>query len=652
MATKYVFVTGGVVSGLGKGISSASLAALMEAHGYSVTMLKIDPYVNVDPGTMSPFQHGEVFVTDDGAETDLDLGHYERFTTTSMGKINNFTTGKIYASVIEKERRGDYLGKTVQVIPHITDEIKANIRAVGGDVDLVIVEIGGTVGDIESLPFLEAIRQFRSDTGRGNVLNIHLTLVPYIKGSDELKTKPTQHSVKELLQIGIQPDILLARVDRPLPPGPARQDRAVLQPGSEGRDPSAGRRDHLRGAVEARGRGPRRDRARDARPPQGPEGPQPLARGGGRDPQRQGRGVDRDRRQVRRPRRLLQVAQRGTGPRRPRQRRQGQPGVHRLRVARGLRLPGAAVRGRRHPGAGRLRQARHRGHDPGDRVRARPQDPVLRHLPRPADGDDRVRTQRVRARRRALDGVRRPAALQGHLQDARAGRASTRWAAPCGSASTRAGSSRAPWPGRPTRADEVWERHRHRYEVNPEYVPLFEEKGLLVSGKSPDRMFVEVVELPDHPWFLACQFHPEFKSRPYLPHPIFRSFIAAAVEYRKKRVVDEAEEPVGSSRRRRSRRRPRSRREAPPPDQGLGSRIWRTAPRPFPSPFPFPSPRSSMRQRPASATASGSAPAAGAIAFRERGRARERERRAWCSGRRGLVPRLLATLGRDGGDTL
>jgi CTP synthase len=217
MATKFVFVTGGVVSGLGKGITASSLAALVEAHGYSVTMLKVDPYVNVDPGTMSPFQHGEVFVTDDGAETDLDLGHYERFTSATMAKKNNFTTGKIYASVIEKERRGDYLGKTVQVIPHITDEIKDGIRALGGDVDFVIVEVGGPVGDIESLPFLEAIRQFRTEVGRGNVLIIHLTLVPFIKGSDELKTKPTQHSVKGLLQIGIQPDILVCRCDRALP---------------------------------------------------------------------------------------------------------------------------------------------------------------------------------------------------------------------------------------------------------------------------------------------------------------------------------------------------------------------------------------------------------------------------------------------------
>ena len=198
-------------------LASASLAALLEARGLNVTMIKLDPYINVDPGTMSPFQHGEVFVTDDGAETDLDLGHYERFTSATMAKKNNFTTGKIYQTVIEKERRGDYLGKTVQVIPHITDEIKDGIRALGGDVDFVVVEIGGTVGDIESLPFLEAIRQFRSEAGRGNVLNIHLTLVPYIKGSDELKTKPTQHSVKGLLQIGIQPDILLCRVDRPLP---------------------------------------------------------------------------------------------------------------------------------------------------------------------------------------------------------------------------------------------------------------------------------------------------------------------------------------------------------------------------------------------------------------------------------------------------
>jgi CTP synthase len=217
MSTKYLFVTGGVVSSLGKGIAASSIGALLEARGFTVALAKLDPYLNVDPGTMSPFQHGEVFVTDDGAETDLDLGHYERFTSMTGSRLNNTTTGRIYKAVIDKERRGDYLGKTVQVIPHITDEIKEAMRSVSSEADVVIIEIGGTVGDIESLPFLEAMRQFRLDVGRGNAVNIHLTLVPYIKASDELKTKPTQHSVKELLSIGIQPDILLCRTDRPLP---------------------------------------------------------------------------------------------------------------------------------------------------------------------------------------------------------------------------------------------------------------------------------------------------------------------------------------------------------------------------------------------------------------------------------------------------
>jgi CTP synthase len=212
--TKYIFVTGGVLSSLGKGLASAAIGALLESRGLTVTIQKLDPYINVDPGTMNPFQHGEVFVTDDGTETDLDLGHYERFTHARMGKDNNFTTGKIYHSVITKERRGDYLGGTVQVIPHITDEIKNSIKLAADNVDVVIVEIGGTIGDIESLPFLEAIRQFRTDVGKENVLYIHLTLVPYIGTAGEVKTKPTQHSVKELRSIGIQPNILLCRTDR------------------------------------------------------------------------------------------------------------------------------------------------------------------------------------------------------------------------------------------------------------------------------------------------------------------------------------------------------------------------------------------------------------------------------------------------------
>ena len=238
---KYIFVTGGVVSSLGKGVAAASMGCLLESRGLKVTLQKCDPYLNVDPGTMSPYQHGEVFVTDDGAETDLDLGHYERFTSARLTRDHNWTTGRIYESIIAKERRGDYLGKTVQVIPHVTDEIKAAFRKVADDADVVIVEIGGTVGDIESLPFLEAIRQMRLELGAENVIFVHLTLVPFIPTAGELKTKPTQHSVKELLSIGIQPDILICRSDRPLGQRPEGQDRAVLQHGRVLRHFGAGR---------------------------------------------------------------------------------------------------------------------------------------------------------------------------------------------------------------------------------------------------------------------------------------------------------------------------------------------------------------------------------------------------------------------------
>jgi len=538
MATKYVFVTGGVVSGLGKGISSASLAALMEAHGYSVTMLKVDPYVNVDPGTMSPFQHGEVFVTDDGAETDLDLGHYERFTTATMSKANNFTTGKIYASVIEKERRGDYLGKTVQVIPHITDEIKAGIRALGGDVDFVIVEIGGTVGDIESLPFLEAIRQLRSEAGRGNVLNIHLTLVPYIKGSDELKTKPTQHSVKGLLQIGIQPDILLARVDRPLPPDlrdkialfcnvesraviPAQDADTIyevpLKLAAEGLDDIVlemlnlpkGQKDLSRWREVV-------DAIRNARDEVaiGIVGKyvdladsykslnEALGHGGLANGVKvnlvfidseslEGSGY---------PEQLFEVdgilVPGGFGKR-------GIEGMIRaIEFARGRKIPYFGIcLGLQTAMIEFARNVCGLAGAHSTEFVAQPPYKVIYKM-------------------RELVGVDQ---MGGTM---RLGKY------PC-----RLKPSSLAWEA--YGADEVWERHRHRYEVNPEYVPLFEEKGLMVSGKSPDRIFVEVVELPEHPWFLACQFHPEFKSRPYDPHPIFRSFIAAAVEYRRKRVVEE-----------------------------------------------------------------------------------------------------------------
>jgi CTP synthase len=539
MATKFVFFTGGVVSGLGKGISASSLAALMEAHGYSATMLKIDPYVNVDPGTMSPFQHGEVFVTDDGAETDLDLGHYERFTSASMGKKNNFTTGKIYQTVIEKERRGDYLGKTVQVIPHITDEIKDGIRALGGNVDFVMVEIGGTVGDIESLPFLEAIRQFRTEAGRGNVLNVHLTLVPYIKGSDELKTKPTQHSVKGLLQIGIQPDILLCRCDRPLPQDlrdkialfcnvesraviPAQDADTIydvpLKLAAEGFDEIVlellnlpkGQRDlsRWRGVVDA-------TRAATDEVSVGIVGKyvdladsykslnEALIHGG------LANGVKTN---------LVFIdAEDLEGS--------GYPGE--LFEVDSILVPGGfGKRGIE----GMIRAIEFaRGHKiPFFGICLGLQTAIVEFARNVCGLAGAHSTEfvnqppyKVIYKMRELVGVDQ---MGGTM---RLGKY------PC---RLTPGSKAWDMYG----SDEVWERHRHRYEVNPEYVPLFEEKGLVVSGKSPDRIFVEVIELPDHPWFLACQFHPEFKSRPYDPHPIFKSFIGATVEYRNKRLAEEA----------------------------------------------------------------------------------------------------------------
>ncbi len=539
MATKYVFVTGGVVSGLGKGIAAASLGALVEAHGYSVTMLKVDPYVNVDPGTMNPFQHGEVFVTDDGAETDLDLGHYERFTSGRMSRKNNFTTGKIYKTVIEKERRGDYLGKTVQVIPHITDEIKACIRDVGGDVDLVIVEIGGTVGDIESLPFLEAIRQLRSEAGRGNVVSIHLTLVPHVKGSDELKTKPTQHSVKELLKIGIQPDILLCRVDRPLPVE-LREKIALFC------------------NVEPRAVIPGQDVDTIYKVPL------KLAAEGLDEIVLDALGLPRGKRDLSRWRQVVDGLQHPEG-----EVAIGIVGKYVELTDSYKSLNEALVHGGL---ANRVRvklvfvdaEQLEGGGYPGELFGV---DAVL--IPggfgkRGIEGMIRA-IEFARCRRVPLFGI--CLGLQTMVVElARnvcglAGANSTEFVATppykviykmrelvgvdqmggtmrLGKYPCRLKPGSLAWTA--YAADEVWERHRHRYEVNPEYVPLFEEKGLVVSGKSPDRIFVEVLELPEHPWFLGCQFHPEFKSRPYDPHPLFRSFVSAAVEHRRRRIEAEA----------------------------------------------------------------------------------------------------------------
>ena len=543
MSTKYVFVTGGVVSGLGKGIAVASLGALIESHGYSITVLKVDPYVNVDPGTMSPFQHGEVYVTDDGAETDLDLGHYERFTSVVPSKRNNFTTGAIYQTVIEKERRGDYLGDTVQVIPHITDEIKARIRALGDDVDFVLVEIGGTVGDIESLPFLEAIRQFRSDVGRENVLNLHLTLVPYIQASDELKTKPTQHSVKEMLKIGIQPDVLLCRVDRKLPPElrnkialfcnvepravvPAQEVDTIydvpLKFAAEGLDDYVleilklpkGTRDLTRWReVVDKIRNPRGEVSigivgKYVDLTDSYKSLNEALRHGGLangvhvnlvfidSETLEGSGY---------PEQLFDVdailVPGGFGKR-------GIEGMIRaIEFARGRKVPFFGIcLGLQTAIIEFARNVCGLGGANSTEFRSEPPYKVIYKM-------------------RELVGVDQ---LGGTM---RLGRY------PCrlkpGSLAWNAFGS-----------DEVWERHRHRFEVNPEYLPLLEEQGMVASGKSPDRVFVEVVELPDHPWFLACQFHPEFKSKPYDPHPLFASFIEAAAACRAAKAEGESEDEI------------------------------------------------------------------------------------------------------------
>lgn len=534
MATKYVFVTGGVVSSLGKGIAAASMGALLEAHGFRVTLMKCDPYINVDPGTMSPFQHGEVYVTDDGAETDLDLGHYERFTSVTTSRKNNITTGRVYLSVIEKERRGDFLGSTVQVIPHITDEIKAAIRQVAEDHDVVIVEIGGTVGDIESLPFLEAIRQFRQDVGRGNAVNVHVTLVPYLPASDELKTKPTQHSVKELRAIGIQPDILVCRVDRHLPEEMRRklalfcnvEERAVIPART----------------VETIYEVPLRFAAENLdhillemlNLPPGP-----------RDLSRWQKVVD----QLKNPRHRVRIGIVGkyvnfvdsykslnealihggmANDARVElvfidaEQLEGEAYVEELFQVDGILVPGGFgkrgiegmiraiefARGHRIPYLGICLGLQTAVIEFARNVCGLAKANSSEFVPDPP--------YKVIYKMRELVGVD---TLGGTM---RLGKY------PC---QLKPGSKAWEAYG----ADTVWERHRHRYEVNQDYVPILEEHGLLVSGRSPDRIFVEVIEIPDHPFFVACQFHPELKSKPFSPHPLFVAFIKAALAYQRQK---------------------------------------------------------------------------------------------------------------------
>jgi CTP synthase len=528
--TKFIFVTGGVVSSLGKGIAAASLGRLLIERGLRVTMMKFDPYLNVDPGTMSPFQHGEVFVTDDKAETDLDLGHYERFLDRSLSQANNVTTGRIYLNVISKERRGEYLGSTVQVIPHITDEIKTAIKRVAPDNDVVIVEIGGTVGDIESLPFLEAIRQFRTEVGKANAMFVHLTLVPWIAAAGEVKTKPTQHSVRELMEIGIQPDFLICRAERPLAEDVKRKialfcnvdfgavvesvdvptiyqiplafheqgfDARVCQRlGLQTREPDLSAwRELVRRVVQPRSSvrvavvGKYTDYVDSYKSVQ-----EALIHGGiGNDV-----GVDIDWLSSDRftdgakAREILAdydglLVPGGFGVR-------GVEGmVEAIRTARETRLPFFGIcLGMQTAIIEFARNAA--GLDDSHSSEFAPEcsHPVISLMESQQHVTDMGGTMRLGAYLCRL------------------------------TPDTRARAAYA--------TDEVSERHRHRYEVSNRYRDTLQRHGLRLSGLSPDGSLVEIVELADHPWFLGCQFHPELKSRPTRPHPLFAGFIAAATQ--------------------------------------------------------------------------------------------------------------------------
>ncbi len=540
--TKFVFVTGGVVSSLGKGIASASLAAILEARGLKVTLMKLDPYINVDPGTMSPFQHGEVYVTDDGAETDLDLGHYERFVNTTMTQRNNYTTGRIYSDVIRKERRGDYLGGTVQVIPHITDEIKRRILECGEGMDVAMIEIGGTVGDIESLPFLEAIRQLGVELGHGNTLFMHLTLLPYIPTAGELKTKPTQHSVKELRSIGVQPDVLLCRADREVPAAERRkislftnvEERAVVSATdaatiyqiplllhAQKLDQIVVEKLHIdappadlsewRSVVEAL---------------TNPTGEAVIAMVGkymdlteaykslseslihaglhtrtkvkiryidSEDIERNGTGVLDDvdailvpggfgERGVEGKIRTVQYAR--------------ENGVPYLGICLGMQV--AVIEFARHVAG--LEGAHSTEFDPDT------PHPVIALITEWTTAEGEVER---RSEDSDLGGTMRLGGQECVLAE---------------------GSKAREMYGR----ERIVERHRHRYEFNNTYLERLQQAGLVISGRSADGSLVEVVELADHPWFIACQFHPEFTSTPRGGHPLFSGFVQAAREHGEK----------------------------------------------------------------------------------------------------------------------
>ena len=532
MAPKYIFVTGGVVSSLGKGVAASSIGCLLESRGFRITIQKCDPYLNVDPGTMSPYQHGEVFVTEDGAETDLDLGHYERFTHAKLTRDNNWTTGRIYETILSKERRGDYLGKTVQVIPHVTDEIKRCVKRVAEGVDVVIVEIGGTVGDIESLPFLEAIRQMRLELGIENTLFVHVTLVPYIAAAGELKTKPTQHSVKEMLGIGIQPDVLLCRSDRHISSDLKRKialfcniaESCVIsmedvktiyevpvELNKEGLDAQILKRLHLE--ERPANMQPWLDMLQRLHHPAGEVRigivgkyvqledaykslREALLHGGLAHNHKtvvewiESEEID-----------SLETAEKrlrgydgilvpgGFGKR-------GIEGmVHTIQYAREHKIPFFGIcLGMQCATIEYARDAA--GLKQADSTEFDPQTPhrVIYKLRELLGVDE-------------MGGTMRLGAWQCKLEP--------------GSLAYKAYGK-----------TEISERHRHRYEFNREYEKALTAAGLRITGRTPDENYVEIVEAPEHPWFLGCQFHPEFKSKPLEPHPLFAAFVGAALEHK------------------------------------------------------------------------------------------------------------------------
>lgn len=534
--TKHIFVTGGVVSSLGKGLTSASIGCILEKRGLRVRMQKLDPYINVDPGTMNPYEHGEVYVLDDGAETDLDLGHYERFTHSPLSRLSNFTSGRIYQSVIEKERLGKYLGKTVQVIPHITDEIKANVRKLAGpDVDVVITELGGTVGDIEGLPFLEAIRQIPQDIGRENCLFVHLTLVPYLKAARELKTKPTQHSVQQLREIGIQPDILIIRTERPLGRDNAEKialfcnvdKRAVI----EEMDKEFSIYEVPIGLVEngldqliieklRLNSGPcdMDDWEELIRKIRNPEHEVTIAVVGKYIDHRDAyksiyESLDHA---------GIAHSSRVIVKRIESEELERQEAAALLAGVDGILVPGGfGMRGIE----GKIQAVRYAREMqiPYFGICLGMQVAVIEHARYVLGHADANSTEFAADTKHPVICL-----LEDQKTVTHKGATMRLGAQACRLADD---SMAARCYGMP----EISERHRHRYEFNPEYRQPLTDAGMIQSGLSPDGRLVEIVEIPDHPWFVAVQFHPEFKSKPHEPHPLFLGFIEAALNRHQER---------------------------------------------------------------------------------------------------------------------